>query len=434
MKTLFTLLVASSLFATIPRLSTQNIDPSRIVIKLNDGDSLPESSLITSSKNLFGNYYVAYTNNPVELVEIMNKDSRVEQADFNYAASRSNELARQGQVINSSARISSPFNDPYVGRIWSFNSSADHGISVNQSYIDYSSTNTSPVIVAVVDTGVDYNHEDLKDVMWVNENEIPGNGIDDDLNGYIDDIHGIDTLQRSGGVATGDPMDTHNHGTHVSGTIGATQNNGTGIAGIASNVQIMALRTVPNSGDETDIDVAESFLYAAEHGASLINCSFGKRNNEGGMLVNDTMNYIGENHGVLVVTSAGNSTQDIDRTLTYPASFDTDYMIVIASSTNNGSFSYFSNYGKVNVDVAAPGSSIYSTVRNNRYASYSGTSMASPTTTGMAAEILSHRPNMGPIELKQVIMDSVTDKPRMQNKMQTNGVIDMHNAFELIQL
>src|SRR5690606_16546063 len=144
----------------------------------------------------------------------------------------------------------------------------------------------------------------------------------------------------------------------------------------------MAIRTVPNNGDETDIDVAESFLYAAKHGAKVINCSFGKANNEGGDLVKDTINHIGQEYGVLVVAAAGNSSQDIDRRLTYPASFDSETLMVVAATTSSGGMAYFSNYGRVNVDLAAPGSGIYSTTPGNRYGNMSGTSMASPNAAG----------------------------------------------------
>lgn len=409
------------------------IDPSRLIVEIKPGMDFPQEISTTQVKHFFKNKYIVYSNDVFATKKALEQTTEVAFVDFNYSAEKS-QLVNEGVIIESNTLNSrnSYFNDPSVSRIWSFNDKSQNGITVNGAYDAYGQKQKDEVIVAVVDTGVDYNHEDLKANMWINENEIPGNGIDDDENGYIDDIHGIDTLTRVAGEATGDPMDTHNHGTHVAGTIGAVQNNNVGIAGIASNVKIMALRTVPNSGDETDIDVAESFLYAARNGARLINCSFGKRNNEGGMLVSETIQFIGENYGVLVITSAGNSSQNIDTKLTYPASFENEHMLVIASSTSRGGFSYFSNYGKKNVDVAAPGSNIYSTVRNNKYRSYSGTSMASPTTTGLAAELLSINPSLGPVELKRIIMDSVTSKSSMSNSMVTDGVVDLKTAIEAL--
>jgi subtilisin family serine protease len=224
-------------------------------------------------------------------------------------------------------------------------------------------------------------------------------------------------------------MDTHGHGTHVSGTIGAKQNNGLGIAGVASNVQIMGLRTVPNSGDETDVDVAEAFLYAARNGAKIINCSFGKSHNEGGDLIKETIEYIGEEYGVLVVAAAGNSSQDIDRRLTYPASLDSENLLVVASHSKYG-MSYFSNYGIKNVDVSAPGSSIYSTTPGNRYSSMSGTSMASPNTAGAAAEILSRSPSLSPVQIKNIMMSSVNKGSRFESKVASGGMVDLNSALK----
>ena len=268
--------------------------------------------------------------------------------------------------------------------------------------------------------------------MWTNPGEIAGNGIDDDGNGYIDDIHGINTLVRdSNGNATMDMMDGHSHGTHVSGSIGAQQNNGIGVAGIASNVRIMGIRTVPNSSDELDVDVVEAFIYAAKNGAKIINCSFGKARNEGGMAVSDAIEFIGKNYGTLVVAAAGNDSSNIDRRATYPATFQNENLLVVASTSSRGGMSYFSNYGVKNVDVAAPGSGIYSTVPGNRYSSMSGTSMASPNTAGLAAEVLSHFPELTPVELKKVLMDSVTKVSKFTSKVMSGGRIDLEKALNL---
>lgn len=425
------LILGMALVLSFTSLASERIDLSRLVVTVKNGADMPANDLITKSKHLFGDRYVVYTNDAYSLKSFLENNNNIEYVDFNYQASPK-ALANTAEIVAGEKQRNSFFNDPKVHNIWSFRDKERHGISVYNAYDAYGQGERSEVIVAVVDTGVDYNHEDLRDNMWVNKGEIAGNNIDDDGNGYVDDVHGIDTLERVNGEATGDPMDTHNHGTHVSGTIAATQNNSIGIAGVASSAKIMAIRTVPNSGDETDVDVAESFLYAARNGARLINCSFGKRVNEGGDLVKDTIKFIGENYGVLVITSAGNSSKNIDTSLTYPASFDNEHMLVIASSTNRGSFSYFSNYGQKNVDVAAPGSSIYSTVRNNRYAAYSGTSMASPTTTGVAAEIIAINPNLGPLDVKRILMETVTSKSSMANSMVTDGVVDLKSAIEAL--
>ncbi len=408
------------------------ISKNRIVVKLKEGMEMPSTSLIKSKKHFFNNTYVIYTNDVNALRSELAKHPAVASTQFDYFSGRKSLPAATGSMkLQKSIESNGMFNDPGISRLYAFKPSSGNGMEVTSAYEAFGRKGDSQVIVAVVDTGVDYNHEDLKDVMWVNQNEIPGNGIDDDGNGYIDDIHGINTLVRdSNGNATVDIMDKHSHGTHVSGTIGATQNNGTGIAGVASNVKIMGIRTVPNNGDETDVDVSEAFLYAARNGAKVINCSFGKKHNEGGLLVQETIDYIGKEYGVLVVAAAGNESSNNDRSPKYPASFNNDNLLVVASSTKYGSLSYFSNYGVKTVDIAAPGSGIYSTTPGNRYSNMSGTSMASPNTAGVAAEVLSRNPELGPVELKQRLLETVNRVSRYNGKMVSGGLVSLKNALE----
>ncbi len=407
--------------------------PNELIVKLKPGYSLPKLAGVKNVQNLFGNVFVLRGTNVADLESQLKGNAAIEYTEKNHRSEkRAIPMPDKSSTITMATAQDTVFNDPLVNRIWSFLDAAQNGVSVNSAYRQYGTTGTTPIIVAVVDTGVDYNHEDLKDNIWTNTKEIPGNGIDDDGNGYVDDIHGINTLVRdANGKATVENMDTHSHGTHVSGTIAAKQNNGIGIAGIASNVKIMGIRTVPNDGDETDVDVAEAFVYAAKNGARIINCSFGKDKNPGKKLIPDTLKYIADNYGVLVIAAAGNDSSDIDRTPTYPASFDNDNLLIIASTTSGGSMSYFSNYGKIGVDVAAPGSNIFSTVPGNKYESMSGTSMATPTTVGVAAEILSHYPNLTYAQLKDVIMKSVTKVDNFKNKMVSGGRIDLAKGLEL---
>jgi subtilisin family serine protease len=192
----------------------------------------------------------------------------------------------------------------------------------------------------------------------------------------------------------------------------------------------MAIRTVPNNGDERDVDVAEAFIYAAKNGAKIINCSFGKSKNEGKQLIPDTLKYIADTYGVLVVAAAGNDSSDIYKNPTYPASFNNENLLIVSSTSASGSMSYFSNFGKINSDVATPGSSIYSTVPGNKYDSMSGTSMASPTTAGVAAEIWSHYPQLNYSQIKEVLIKSVTPVEKFKSKMVSGGRIDLLNGLE----
>ncbi len=412
-------------------------EQNTLFVKLNKGAKLPAHGLIENSKHLFGDLYELTTSDAVLLENDLRTDSAVAWTEKSfYAGPR--DLALPSDSKSKPALVEDVnFNDPQAASVWAFNDASRNGVSVLKAYGELPNRASKSIIVAVVDTGVDYKHEDLAAVMWVNKGEVAGNGIDDDNNGYIDDVHGINTIDRNAdGSASANPMDTHSHGTHVSGTIGAKQNNGKGIAGIAANVQIMAIRTVPNSGDETDKNVVESYLYAAKNGAKLINCSFGKKLNEGGMVVSEAIKHVGETYGTLVIAAAGNDSWgpfrwfDIDTNLRYPASFENEHLLVIAATASSGGLASFSNVGVKNVDVAAPGQDVFSTTPNNGYQSMSGTSMAAPTTAGVAAQVLTYFPKLTALEIKDVLMKSVTPVSAFAGKMVTGGRIDLSAALK----
>ncbi len=498
------------------------------------------------------------------------------------------------------------------------------GISSNKAYAELLKGRKSvPVVVAVIDGGVDYNHEDLKDIMWHNPGEIEGDGIDNDKNGYVDDIYGwnfiggkdgknvnydnlevtrlfrkydykyknvdpaklnkkqkkeydfylkvkeeiekqkkeaaekldniksrkkslmdlvdavaealnkdslsfnqLDSLNADGdpSLAAGigmvkqissqnsdidsidklkeyldkafqrgfdyysekilyhynpdfDPRDIvgdnyedsseryygnndvkgpdASHGTHVSGIIAAVRNNGIGMNGIADNVRIMAVRVVPN-GDERDKDVANGIRYAADNGAKIINMSFGKAYKWDKKVVDKAVRYA-EKKGVLMIHAAGNDSEDNDKIIHYPSDhFEKkmwfcrkkakNWLAIGANSYKNDSMfvASFSNYGKNNVDLFAPGVSIYSTTPENTYASYNGTSMATPVVAGVAAVIKSYFPGLSAKQLKEIIMDSVVkknikvkkpgEKGEMVNFSElsvTGGEVNLYNALML---
>ena len=224
-------------------------------------------------------------------------------------------------------------------------------------------------------------------------------------------------------------MDDHLHGTLSAGIIAAEQNNKIGTVGIASQVKIMAIRAIPSDKDENDKDVAEALMYAAKNGAKIINCSFGKKANEGGPLVKDTIDFISKEYGVLVITAAGNFKENIDEKPIYPASLRNDNLIVVAAMDHDGKLTSLSSYGPISVDVAAPGIDIYTTVLNNEYSFYFGTSMAAPVVTGIAAEIWSKFPSLKYKDVKAAILNSVTPNKNLKNKVLTGGHVDMYKAL-----
>ena len=239
------------------------------------------------------------------------------------------------------------------------------------------------VIVAVIDTGVDYNHLDLKTNMWVNPNEIPDNGIDDDGNGYIDDIHGINLIDPK---KQGDPMDDMGHGTHVAGIIAMTPRNGGGV-GIAYGAKIMAVKAGQANGKFSSVDIAKGIMYASANGADVINMSFG------GDLPSALVEVALEDAfgSCVLVASAGNNglpTKDGNGIDIYPASYS--YVLGVMAYDSNGELASFSNwdyrkFANAEYEICAPGVSIFSTLPGNKYATWSGTSMAAPVVSAVAA-------------------------------------------------
>ena len=336
-----------------------------------------------------------------------------------------------GNTSEDQTAESSLFNDPGHKWNWYFRESENYGISFEKAAAEINAYKSNEIIVAVIDTGVEETHEDLINKMWTNKNEIPNNGIDDDMNGYIDDIHGINTLNRDeNGNATGKITDQYMHGTHVAGILAAEQNNLKGIAGISSHVKIMALKAIPSDKDESDRDVAEAIYYAAKNGAKIINCSFGKNKNTSNLVYN-ALKKVSEDYGVLIVAASGNFFDDLEKKPFYPASFDLDSIITVTATSSDGALNPSANYGIKSVDVAAPGVSIYSTTIKNSYILYSGTSMAAPVVSGIAAELWAHFPHLTAKDLKNIILASVIKNQDLKGKILTEGIVDFYQAYLL---
>lgn len=274
---------------------------------------------------------------------------------------------------------SSTPNDPQISSQWAL------------SYIKpeklWKNTKGEGVVVAVIDTGVDYNHEDLAANIWSNSDEIAANGLDDDGNGFVDDTRGWDFIDEAGiNCISGedcygednDPIDKQGHGTHVAGIIAATQNNEKGISGIAPKAQIMPIRAGYSVGSSAYLktsDIIESVTYAINNNADIINMSFAGADLSA---LGDILD-LADKLGIVLVAAAGNSRSSNP---TYPAAFPK--VIAVGAIADNNTKAYFSNYGDW-VDVVAPGSWILSTVPANKYEYKSGTSMSSPVVAGIAA-------------------------------------------------
>lgn len=273
-------------------------------------------------------------------------------------------------------------NDPRYGELW--------GLGRILAPTAWSTTTgAAGVVVAGVDSGVDYAHPDLAANMWHNPGEVPANGLDDDANGYVDDVYGIDATTGSG-----DPRDLNGHGSHTAGTMAAVGNNGIGVTGVLWQARIMALKFISgNIGTEADeitcINYAVNEKLAHGVNVAVINASFGGPS--ANALEYEAIKRAGQ-AGIVVCAAAGNDGVDNDGTPFYPASYDLPNIIAVAAFGTNDALAAFSNYGRQSVDLAAPGVGILSTVPNGGYTVLNGTSMATPHVSGAVALCASQIP------------------------------------------
>ena len=283
------------------------------------------------------------------------------------------------------------------------------------------------VIVALIDTGVDITHPELSGSIWTNTGEIPGDGIDNDGNGYIDDVYGWNFYDNNAQVFTG--VDD-NHGTHSAGTIAAARN-GVGTVGICdpAYVKIMVIKTLgTSSGVGTVSNVVKAIRYAQANGASICNLSFGT------MKYSEELYQAIKDSGMLFIVAAGNGDASgngysIDEQPMYPASFELDNIISVANLRFDGQLDRASNYGVRSVDLAAPGNYILSTITGNDYAYMSGTSMAAPMVTGTAAMLYSCDASLSLMDVRNRILQSARPLESLSGKVATGGMLDAGAAM-----
>ena len=281
----------------------------------------------------------------------------------------------------------------------------------------------SNVIVALVDTGVRCTHEDLAANLWVNPGEIPGNGMDDDGDGIIDDVHGINAANESG-----DPIDLDGHGTAVAGILAAVGNNGMGGVGVAWRVRIMACRYTDDSGNGAISDVLECFNYARQKGAHIINASFVVPTWSPSL--NDAVGEC-QGAGIIVVAAAGNSANDSDVYPYFPAGYNWENIVAVAATTRTDELAAFSNFGATSVDLAAPGSEIYTTGSgsDSAYGWVSGTSFATPMVAGALALLRAHYPPVNYRHLINSLYAGVDPLPGLAGKCVTAGRLNLAHAL-----
>ena len=274
--------------------------------------------------------------------------------------------------------------------------------------------------IAILDSGVDMAHPDLAPNLWSNPGELPGNGVDDDLNGYVDDVHGADVI----GV-TGDPIDRLGHGTAMSGVAAARGGNGIGTSGVAPGARIMAVKILDDRGVGSTDTLVAGMRYAIAQGADVINLSV---NGPDRSIALDEAIAAAEAAGIVVVASAGNDGANRDQIPSYPASSTAGGVIAVSASIQDHGLAHFSAWGPGTVDLAAPGEAILTTARGGGYALNSGTSPAAAHVSGAVALLAAASPDATPAELRSAIQGG-THPLRHNASMVANGELDATRAL-----
>ena len=402
---------------------------------INIADFYNPQKVLAASNELFKKMKIVSFSSGTDLTNAFTsllKNPNVEYVAPNYVftleATTPNDLDANLWGLNNTGQTRT-FTDSYDNQ-YEETGTLDADIDAPEAWdIRHDAQNT---IVAVIDTGVDYTHSELASNMWTNPGEVAGNGIDDDGNGYIDDVHGYDFADNDS-----DPMDVHGHGTHCSGTIAAQGDNGSNMTGVAWNTQIMALKIfADNSNNAYTSDIVNAVLYAADNGAKVSNNSYGSlfNNSVAAEIIQKPMYdaiSAANDAGMLFVAASGNDSADLDGTaMSTPSDLELPNIISVAASNQfDEPAAWFTNYGKNSVDIAAPGEFIYSTLPGNEYATWNGTSMATPHVTGAAALLIEHAPDLTPAEIKAVLMNTVDKKDALADTSASGGRLNLYNAL-----
>jgi subtilisin family serine protease len=393
----------------------QSYVPGELLVKWKPG---LKASVRTDAMAPLGASRVALYDVGVELLHVdgvaveealarLAQDPRVEYAEPNYLCS-----------------IDRAPNDPRYPEQYGLNNAGQNGglvgadIGAERAWERY--TGDPDFLVGDIDTGADYNHPDLAPNIWTNPGEIPGNGIDDDHNGYVDDVHGYDFLNHRG-----DPLDDNGHGTHTAGTIAAVGNNGIGVSGVVWHAKIVILKFLGAGGSGPTSAAIEALQYATRMGVRVTNNSWGSAAYS--RALEDAVAAAG-NAGALFVAAAGNAHTDTDRSPQYPSALPEDCILSVAATDRNDQLAGFSNYGAQTVDLAAPGVDVLSTYMGGDYRLLSGTSMATPHVTGAVAFLMGRFPGMDAAQVKSRLLQFADPLPALAGRCVSGGRLDLDLA------
>ena len=429
-KTIVLSLLSLSVVSAVHARSSSNevaYVPGEVVVKVKKGlmgkflgkKSLLKADLKKSMNLIAGDFVVLKTTSKSthSLISDLKKFPEVLYAEPNFIY----------KAINST-------NDPLAGKLWGLTNTGNNepdrnggnsgsagvaGADINADKAWTITKGSKNVVIAIIDTGIDYNHADLKDNIWVNTKEIAGNKIDDDANGYIDDIHGWNAYAKNG-----NPMDGNSHGTHCAGTIGAKHGNGVGVAGVMDNVSMMAVKFLSDEGSGNLADAVVAIDYATKMNVDIMSNSWGG----GGFsqALEDSIKAA-KNQGILFVAAAGNDGTNNDAAPHYPSNYQVDNVISVAAYTNQDSLASFSCFGKRTVHVAAPGHNILSTVPGNSYKVFSGTSMATPHISGVLGLLMASEGRQDVKAVRERLMATSVPGAAYRKTTVAGGRVDAYN-------
>ena len=323
-------------------------------------------------------------------------------------------------------QVETSSNDPSLWRLYGLNNYGQTG-GTPDADIDATdawdiTTGSRDVVIGVIDSGVDITHPDLAANIWVNPGETPNNGIDDDGNGFIDDVNGWDFYDNDNS-----PNDGNGHGTHVAGTIGAVGNNNLGIAGVNWHVSLLPLRFLGNDGSGWTSDAVAAVNYATMLKRDFDINVAATNNSWGGGGYSRTLDraiQAANDEGIMFIAAAGNQGTNNDANPSYPTNYSSPNVISVAALNRSDNLASFSNYGATTVDVGAPGVSIYSTLPGNSYGSFSGTSMAAPHVAGVVGLLNAAKPGISVTEVNNAILNTVDPLQSLNGKTLTGGRVN----------
>jgi YD repeat-containing protein len=318
-------------------------------------------------------------------------------------------------------------NDPRFSEQWALRNTGttggQFGSDINVSQAWGVTTGSRRTVIAVIDSGIDFSHPDLRTNQWNNILEQANNN-DDDKNGFADDLHGWDFVANSSEI-----KDEQGHGTAVAGVIAARGNNTLGISGVMWRTSLLSLRVLDNAGTGDIAGAVEAIDYAVQNGAQVINCSWGTE--DASMALREAIERASR-RGVVVVASAGNGGRDIETVPHYPASYDSDNLISVASTDNSDLLTSFSNWGATHVAIAVPGKDILTTKMGGDYQTISGSSVSAPFVTGVAGLIKTLRPWLGADRTREMILQGARRVPALTGKVSSGGVVNAAGALNAL--